>query len=154
MINFVLFHCILQLIYHIMSFQAESPSSGKFTALSFYLVTSLLFLVGVFIESIFMLHLQQTNEERALIQNYLSKWKSLIGKRSNKNLSNDKATLSLIFAQNVWKNGFRRLFQNCSRVFYSKCCTFNFLEIFEMPHFQNQIFSHTGNFRIKSTWSI
>ena len=91
LINFVLFHCILQLIYHIMSFQAESPSSGKFTALSFYLVTSLLFLVGVFIESIFMLHLQQTNEERALIQNYLSKWKSLIGKRSNKNLSNDKS---------------------------------------------------------------
>ena len=74
-----------------MSFQAESPSSGKFTALSFYLVTSLLFLVSVFIESIFMLHLQQTNEERALIQNCLSKWKSTINKRSDNNLSSDKS---------------------------------------------------------------
>ena len=75
-----------------MSFQAESPSSGKFTALSFYLVTSLLFLVGVFIESIFMLHLQQTNEERTMIQFYLLKWKSTIRKRSNNNLSNDNSS--------------------------------------------------------------
>ena len=75
-----------------MSFQAESPSSGKFTALSFYLVTSLLFLVGVFIESIFMLHLQQTNEERTMIQFYLLKWKSTIRKRSNNNLSSNNSS--------------------------------------------------------------
>ena len=75
-----------------MPFQAESPSSGKFTALSFYLVTSLLFLVSVFIESIFMLHLQQTNEERELIQKYRLKRKSLIRKRPNNNLSSDKSS--------------------------------------------------------------
>ena len=72
-------------------FQAESPSSGKFTALALYLVTCLLFLVGVFIESIFILHEQQGNEEKMEMELIIAKWKLAAGKVSNNVLKADKA---------------------------------------------------------------
>ena len=72
-------------------FQAESPSSGKFTALALYLVTCLLFLVGVFIESIFILHEQQGNEEKMEMELTIAKWKLAAGKISNNDLKTDKA---------------------------------------------------------------
>ena len=72
-------------------FQAESPSSGKFTALALYLVTCLLFLVGVFIESIFILHEQQGNEENMERELIIAKWKLAAGKISNNVLKADKS---------------------------------------------------------------
>ena len=44
-------------------FQAESPSSGKFTAIGVYLLTCLFFVVAGFIEFAFVLQLQQYNEK-------------------------------------------------------------------------------------------
>ena len=72
-------------------FQAESPSSGKFTALALYLVTCLLFLVGVFIESIFILHEQQGNEEKMEMEIAIARWKLAARKGSNNVLKDDKA---------------------------------------------------------------
>ena len=72
-------------------FQAESPSSGKFTALALYLVTCLLFLVGVFIESIFILHEQQGNEEKMEMEIVIARWKLAARKGSNNVLKDDKA---------------------------------------------------------------
>ena len=72
-------------------FQAESPSSGKFTALALYLVTCLLFLVGVFIESIFILHEQQGTEEKMEMELTIAKWKLAAGKISNNVLKADKS---------------------------------------------------------------
>ena len=64
-------------------FQAESPSSGKFTAIAFYLLASLLFLVCAFIESIFVLHLHQSNETQLMLQNSVAKWKITARKQEN-----------------------------------------------------------------------
>ena len=44
--------------------QAESPSSGRFTALGVYLLTSLIFIVVGFLEFAFMLLLQQQKEKQ------------------------------------------------------------------------------------------
>ena len=43
--------------------QAESPSSGKFTALGVYLLASLFFVVAGFIEFAFVLQLERYNEK-------------------------------------------------------------------------------------------
>merc|ERR1712088_1027336 len=55
--------------------QAESPSSGKFTALGIYLLTSLIFIVAAFIEFAFILLLQQRNDKQLQNQHQLWKWK-------------------------------------------------------------------------------
>ena len=44
-------------------FQAESPSSGKFTAIGIYLLTCLFFVVAGFIEFAIVLQLQRYNDE-------------------------------------------------------------------------------------------
>ena len=45
------------------AFQAESPSSGKFTAIGIYLLTCLFFVVAGFIEFAIVLQLQRFNEK-------------------------------------------------------------------------------------------
>ena len=65
----------ITIMIYIFIFQAESPSSGKFTAIAFYLLASLLFLVCSFIESIFVLHLHQSNETQLMLQHSIAKWK-------------------------------------------------------------------------------
>ena len=45
-------------------FQAESPSAGGFTAIGFYLLSSLFFLTAAFIESIYIISLHQSNKSR------------------------------------------------------------------------------------------
>ena len=69
-------------IYHFFIFQKESPSSGKFTALGVYLLTSLFFVVAGFIEFAFVLHLHHINEQQLQKQKATSKCKGC---------SNDKA---------------------------------------------------------------
>merc|ERR1712224_898319 len=46
--------------------QAESPSSGRFTALGFYLLTSIFFVVIGMIQFAFILHLYHINEKHLL----------------------------------------------------------------------------------------
>ena len=50
--------------YQIIVFQAESPSAGGFTAIGFYLLTSLFFLTAAFIESIYIISLHHANKSR------------------------------------------------------------------------------------------
>ena len=68
----------MQTLYYIyfLKLQAESPSSGKFTALGIYLLTNLIFIVGAFIEFAFILLLQQHNEQQVQRQKQLWKWKN------------------------------------------------------------------------------
>ena len=47
--------------------QKESPSSGKFTALGVYLLTSLFFVVTAFVEFAFVLYLNHQNEKQVEI---------------------------------------------------------------------------------------
>ena len=55
---------ILYLLINSISFQGESPSSGKFTALGFYLLASLFFVVSNFVEFAIVLYLCQCNEKK------------------------------------------------------------------------------------------
>ena len=68
----------------IYSFQVESPSSGEFTALGIYLLTSLFLVVASFIEFIFVLHLHQRNEKHLQKQKELRSWRLSIAKISPK----------------------------------------------------------------------
>ena len=61
--------------YTLYSFQVESPSSGEFTALGIYLLTSLFLIVASFIEFFFVLHFHQRNEKHLQKQKELRSWK-------------------------------------------------------------------------------
>ena len=96
----------MQCFYIFLVFKAESPSAGKFTAIALYLVTSLFFLVGAFIESIFILHLQQANEDRLMVEQHLLKWKSLTKKMARDSIT--KNTVQTI-KSNVPKVNIKRI---------------------------------------------
>ena len=56
-------------------FQAESPSSGGFTAIGFYLLASLFFLTSAFIESICVIYLLQRGKKYRVMDDSVTKWK-------------------------------------------------------------------------------
>ena len=63
---------------HCLYLQAESPSSGGFTAIGFYLLVSLFFLTSAFIESIYAIYLVQRKKKYRLLEKSVTKWKRQI----------------------------------------------------------------------------
>ena len=86
------FHCI-HLAIQCFEFQAESPSSGGFTAIGFYLLTSLFFLTFAFIESICVIYLLQREKKYRVMDDTVTKWKRSI-KTNNARISNTKVSSS------------------------------------------------------------
>ena len=86
------FHCIHRTV-QCFEFQAESPSSGGFTAIGFYLLTSLFFLTFAFIESICVIYLLQREKKYRVMDDTVTKWKRSI-KTNNARISNTKVSSS------------------------------------------------------------
>ena len=87
-------------------FQAESPSSGRFTALGVYLLTSLFIVVAGFLEFAFILFLKQHHQKQVKNERELLKWKNYWnGKANGNNANEDKILIDpQIIIQSCWAN--------------------------------------------------
>ena len=87
-------------------FQAESPSSGRFTALGVYLLTSLFIVVAGFLEFAFILFLKKHYQKQVKNERELLKCKNYRNGKANGNNANEDEILidPQIIIQNCWAN--------------------------------------------------